>query len=218
MSGKNLGSLILIATVLSVVLPNLTSPSLVNAQPTGSANKMVQAGGGSENSPLTTFNPQNIEIKAGESVTWTNPTPVSEPHSATFMKDNKSFADYAAPFVVPNSTEFRSLDPNANAQPLFAPIPGENPNTKTVVTVNARSFIPVVIDSSGKNVTYLPPNSNYTMDGTESYVNSGWLWPEGQAPPGGPPITKFTITFEKAGTYHYICGVHPWMTGTVIVK
>ena len=35
------------------------------------------------------------------------------------------------------------------------------------------------------------------MNGTESYVNSGWLWPEGQAPPGGPPIGKFTVTFEK---------------------
>jgi hypothetical protein len=55
--------------------------------------------------------------------------------------------------------------------------------TKTVVTVNARAYIPTVLDSSGKNVTYLPPNSNYTMDGTESYVNSGWLWPEGKTLP-----------------------------------
>lgn len=38
------------------------------------------------------------------------------------------------------------------------------------------------------------------MDGMESYLNSGWLWPEGQSPPGGPPITKFTVTFEKPGT------------------
>jgi hypothetical protein len=43
--------------------------------------------------------------------------------------------------------------------------------------------MPTVLDSSGKNVTYLPPNSNYAMDGTESYVNSGWLWPEGKTLP-----------------------------------
>ena len=42
----------------------------------------------------------------------------------------------------------------------------------------------------------LPPNSNYSIDGTERYVNSGWLWPPGLAPPG-PPLTNFTITFEK---------------------
>jgi len=56
------------------------------------------------------------------------------------------------------------------------------------------------------------------MDGTESYVNSGWLWPQGQVPPGAPPITTFTITFEKPGIYDYVCTVHPWMTGSVVVK
>ena len=82
------------------------------------------------------------------------------------------------------------------------PVPGETSQTKTVVTVNVRAYIPVVIDSTGKKVTYLPPNPNlnYTMDRTESYLNSGWLWPEGQSPPGGPPITKFTVTFEKPRT------------------
>jgi plastocyanin len=56
------------------------------------------------------------------------------------------------------------------------------------------------------------------MDGTESYVNSGWIWPQGQIPPGAPPITSFTVTFEKPGIYDYVCTVHPWMTGTVMVK
>ena len=52
------------------------------------------------------------------------------------------------------------------------------------------------------------------MDGTESYVNSGWLWPQGQVPPGAPPLT---ITFEEPGIYDYVCTVHPWMTGSVEV-
>ena len=182
------------------------------------SSKIVAAGGGNSTSPLTIFVPDNIEIKAGESVTWNNPTPVAEPHSVTFMNDGKYFPAFVAPFQVPNSTEFHSLVPNSNAEPLIVPGPGESPQTKTVVTVNARAFIPVVIDSSGNNVTYLSPNSNYTMDGTESYVNSGWLWPEGQAPPGGPPITIFTVTFDKPGTYSYVCNVHPWMTGKVTVK
>lgn len=26
----------------------------------------------------------------------------------------------------------------------------------------------------------------------------------------------FTVTFQKAGTYGYICILHPWMTGQVV--
>jgi plastocyanin len=29
---------------------------------------------------------------------------------------------------------------------------------------------------------------------------------------------KFSYTFAKAGTYQYFCGIHPKMTGTVVVK
>lgn len=178
----------------------------------------MTSGGGNSTAPLTIFVPQNIGISVGESVTWNNPTPVAEPHSVTFMKDNKYFPAFAAPFRVPNSTEFKSLDPNSSADPLFVPVPGQTPETKTVVTINALAYVPAVIDSTGNNVTYIPPNSNYTMDGTENYVNSGWFWPEGQALPDGPPITEFTVIFEKAGTYPYVCTVQPWMTGAVTVK
>ena len=214
----NKPQIIMIAIVVTSTLSMLTSINQVDGQTSEHSPKIVGAGGGNSTSPLTIFVPENIEIKAGESVTWNNPTPVAEPHSVTFMKDDKYFPAFVAPFHVANSTDFQSLDPNSNAEPLFVPVPGESPQTKTVVTVNARAFIPVVLDSSGKNVTYLAPNSNYTMVGTESYVNSGWLWPEGQAPPDGPPITKFTVEFEKPGTYSYVCNVHPWMTGKVTVK
>jgi plastocyanin len=196
----NKPQIILVALVVTSTLSILTSLNQVDAQTNENSAKIVAAGGGNSTS-LTIFVPDSIEIKAGESVTWNNPTPVAELHSVTFMKDSKYFPAFVAPFQVPNSTEFQSLVPNSNVEPLIVPVPGESTQTKTVVTVNARAFIPVVLDSSGKNVTYLPPNSNYTMDGTESYVNSGWLWPEGQAPPDGPPITKFTVKFEKPGTY-----------------
>jgi len=109
--------------------------------------------------------------------------------------------------------------PNPNLEPLIVPNPpGTEPTTtKTVIIDNARAYNPTVIDSAGKNVTYLPPNANYTMDGTESYINSGWLWPQGQVPPGAPPLTTFTVTFEKPGIYDYVCTVHPWMTRSVEV-
>jgi plastocyanin len=56
------------------------------------------------------------------------------------------------------------------------------------------------------------------MDGTEKYVNSGWLLPKGQEQSYPGSGNTFTVTFQKAGTYGYICGVHPWMVGSVVVK
>ncbi|TLX92130.1 MAG: hypothetical protein E6K94_00655 [Thaumarchaeota archaeon] len=163
-------SLVLVCTITSLVYLNT-----VYAQPSSVSPKVVHAGEGNATSVGTSFVPQKIEIKAGESVMWDNP------------------------------------------EPLIAP-PQSGETTKRVIMINARAYTPVVIDSTGKNITHLPPNSNYTMDGTESIVNSGWLWPDGQAPPGGPSINKFTITFEKSGTYNYVCNVHPWMKGTVKVN
>ena len=86
-----------------------------------------------------------------------------------------------------------------------------------MIAVNARTFNPAVIDSSG-NVEFMNPNANYTMDGTEKYVNWGWFLPKGmeQLTPGAG--NTFTVTFEKPGLYNYLCILHPWMTGSIVVK
>jgi plastocyanin len=84
--------------------------------------------------------------------------------------------------------------------------------------VNARSYIPTVIDSQG-NVKHLPPPAaEYTVIGSEKYVNSGWLLPKGQQQGFPGSSTTFTVTFQKAGTYNYLCELHPWMHGSVLVK
>src|SRR5574341_261535 len=158
--------------VSSVALLLYISP--VQAQPIPVANKLVHAGDGNATSVLVSFVPQQIKINAGESVTWDNPTAVAEPHSVTFMKDKKFFADFVAPFNVPNSTEFQSPQPDSNSEPII--VPSQSAESKIVMTVNARAFNPVVIDLNGK-VTNLPRNANYTMNGAENYINSGWLWP-----------------------------------------
>ena len=177
----------------------------------------VEAGGGNSTDVKTVFVPQKIEIKAGQTINWYNPTPVEEPHSVAFLKDSRLFPLFAVPFAVPASTEFKALISSPNVEALIVPS-NDTTATKTVIGANARAFNPTIVDSTGKNVTYLPPNANYTMDGTESYVNSGWMWPEGQVPPGAPPITEFTVTFEEPGIYDYVCTVHPWMTGSVVVS
>jgi plastocyanin len=209
--------LVSLSLTFALSLVAVSNSGITFAQSAETATKLVHAGEGNASIVLNDFIPKNIQINTGESITWDNPTSVPEPHSVTYLQDKKYFPQYAAPFLVSNSTEFQPVDPNSNSEPAFAPAQTDEA-TKTIVAVNARAVVPTVIDASGNNVTYLQPNSNYTMDGTESYVNSGWLSPEGQAPPGSPPITKFTLTFEKPGTYFYVCNVHPWMTGSVIVK
>lgn len=174
----------------------------------------VRAGAGSHVAPLTLFFPNHAEIKVGETVEFYNPTKVSEPHTVTFIMDNSTFADFAAPFVINNQTAVTSAVPNANADPIV--MPGPN-GTNVIVALNNRSFMPTVVDSTG-NAIYLEPNANYTVTGTEKYINSGWMWPKGLSPPGLPPIDTFSLTFEKEGTYNYICVIHPWMSGDIVVR
>ena len=173
----------------------------------------VRAGVGGPISPLTWFFPQNAQIKVGETVAWYNPTKVAEPHTITFMKSPASFAPIEAPFIVANGTTFSSPDPAMNAEPSL--LPGPN-GTQIAIVANARATMPVTI--TGEEVEYLPLNSNYTLTGDEDYVNSGWLWPDGQTPPGLPEIETFSVKFEEAGTYQYLCLIHPWMAGTVTVS
>ena len=199
--------------LVSTLLIGITG-STVNAQVS------VLAGGGNGTSPLTAFVPKDIEIKAGESVIWTNPTPVAEPHTITFLSNGTFFAPPLAAFTVPNSTEFTPVVQGENVEPTIIPSNGVGSSnaTKIVLIDNARSTHPTVIDSTGKSAIYLSPNSTYTFQGNEQYLNSGWMWPEGQVPPGAPYLATFTVKFEKPGTFSYICIVHPWMTGSVTVS
>lgn len=174
----------------------------------------VAAGGGNATAPWTVFVPQEIRIKAGDTIVWDNPTKdAAEPHTVTFVLDNSTMAHVEAPVGVSNTTEFTVIPPGSNNDPIL--IPSEE-GINTVIAVNARTFNPTVIDSQGA-VQFMNTNANYTMIGDEKYVNSGWLLPtglEGLYPGSG---NTFSVTFEEPGTYEYLCIIHPWMTGSVVV-
>ena len=143
---------------------------------------------------------------------------VPELHTVSFIRQEGYFANFESPYLIANGTELTPANSiEKNTEPLIIPAQNDTTTDNVILANNAGSSKPVVIDAHN-NVKYLQPNANYTMTGDESYVNSGWMWPQGQAPPGAPPIKSFSITFEKAGTYEYLCEVHPWMKGQVIVQ
>ncbi len=71
------------------------------------------------------------------------------------------------------------------------------------------SLFSTVIDSQVSVKHFVPLNAAYTMNGSEKYVNSGWLVPKGQEQAFSGSSNRFTVTFQKTGTYHYICQLHP---------
>jgi len=54
------------------------------------------------------------------------------------------------------------------------------------------------------------PVGGPAYDGT-GYINSGML-------PAGPDATSFSLTFSKAGSYSYVCLLHPGMAGQIVVQ
>jgi plastocyanin len=174
----------------------------------------VEAGRGNASAIIDHFFPKTMEIKIGQNITWYNPTQVAEPHTVTFALDTKTLTGPVAAFAInPSSTQFMPIPPDSNNEPVK--VPGKD--NVVAVALNARSFIPTIIDSQG-SVKHFAPNAAYTMDGTEKYVNSGWLLPKGQEQAFPGSGNTFTVTFQKAGTFKYVCTLHPWMQGTVIVK
>ncbi|MFL6405974.1 MAG: hypothetical protein ACJ71F_02740 [Nitrososphaeraceae archaeon] len=209
-----------LSTTLLIITSNFTMTSAQNTTNSSNNNTTatttsikVHAGGGNTTDMLAVFVPQQIQVSAGQSITWDNPSPVAEPHTVTFVLDNKTATEIVSPFAVPNSAQFTPIPADSNSQPLRPP--GQN---NMVIAINARSYIPTIIDSQGSVKQFAPPNAAYTMDGSEKYVNSGWLVPKGQEQVFPGASTSFTVTFQKAGTYHYIYQLHPWMAGSVIVK
>src|ERR671933_3073511 len=182
----------IVFSILAIAIS--ASSKLVLALPNTAATSntiKVEAGRGNASAIIDHFFPQTAKIKVGQSITWYNPTQVAEPHTVTFALDTKTMTRPVAPFAInPSSTQFMPIPPDSNNEPVKAP--GKN----VAVALNARSFIPTIIDSQG-GVKHFAPNAAYTMDGTEKYVNSGWLLPKGQEQAFPGSGNTFTVTFQK---------------------
>jgi plastocyanin len=96
---------LLIATTNFKVTSAQNPSSDNNTTTTTTSSKTVHAGGGTSTDMLVVFVPQLIQVGLGQSVTWDNPSTVGEPHTVTFVLDNKTATDIVSPFAVPNSTQ-----------------------------------------------------------------------------------------------------------------
>jgi plastocyanin len=114
-------SIMLFATILATVAAatlsmnplvlaqnNSSNASVTTTQP--NATVKIQAGGGNSTIPYDAFYPKQIQISPGQIVSWYNAAKVGEPHTVTFVTDNKT----KAPFAVKNSSSFVAMPPDSN--------------------------------------------------------------------------------------------------------
>ncbi|MFN8623474.1 MAG: plastocyanin/azurin family copper-binding protein [Chloroflexota bacterium] len=125
---------------------------------TGTAAPMP--GGGTGFLELLEYTPPKIDIKAGDSISWS----ASAPHTVTFVPDGTD-----------PGTVF------ASEQAAFAPLGGTS------------------------------------YDGTAAVSSGVFLFP---VDPSTPPVTTYTLTFPKAGTYGFFCLLHSDLgqVGQVVVS
>ena len=169
----------------------------------------ADAGGGNATSPLNMFHPANITTNQNANVKWQNPTlGIQYPHTVSFIRADSNLT---IPKVSFNSSNYSSLVSKY-----------QNAQNAARVGVNAE-ILPTVISANG-SITNLDTYGNiagdgaqYNFTGTEKYVNSGFIWSEGNVPKGFPNVTSFTVQFEKQGVYHFQCLIHPEMRGNVTV-
>jgi plastocyanin len=95
--------------------------------------------------------------------------------------------------------------PTASAAPAAA-------SMKMTVTIANYSFHPANLTvKRGSTVTWI--NSDDDVHTIKSTA--------GPAAFGSPALDgggRFGFTFQQAGTYHYICSVHPYMHGVIVVR
>src|SRR6185437_15119958 len=84
--------------------------------------------------------------------------------------------------------------------------------TRPAVTISHYSFQPGALTvAKGSTVTWLNKDDDvHTIKSTDG--------PEAFSSPALDNGNRFGFTFHRAGTYHYVCSVHPYMRGVIVVR
>jgi plastocyanin len=93
----------------------------------------------------------------------------------------------------------------------------------TAVAASATTTAAVKNEISIKANAFSPDNLNIKVGDTVTWINNDSYAhtikaAKGEFDSGNMASgTKFSFTFDKEGTYDYICGIHTFMTGKIIV-
>jgi plastocyanin len=88
--------------------------------------------------------------------------------------------------------------------------PAGGGGASAAVTVQQFAFSPKSVTvKAGTTVTWT--NND---DATHTVKSTDGAFTEQRLPSGG----SASVTFAKPGTFSYVCGIHPFMTGTVVVQ
>lgn len=148
----------------------------------------VLVGAGERTAAINAFFPQRLRIRAGDTVTWKMNTE-GDPHSVVFT-DQPPLDD-----VIPVPREggrgdlvFRGGGPGPSML-----------NPKVLYPTREEGARPEVWRGSG-------------------YVTSGIMFPELQQPPDIPLIDSYSLRFDRPGEYPYVCGMHDFHKGVIVVE
>jgi amicyanin len=85
-------------------------------------------------------------------------------------------------------------------------------DAKAAVTIDDYAFSPGTLTlKRGTTVTWINKDDDvHTVKSEEG--------PQGFKSPALDTGDSFTVTFDKAGTYQYICSIHPYMQGKIVVQ
>lgn len=87
-----------------------------------------------------------------------------------------------------------------------------SPALKPGIIISHYSFQPGTLTvAKGGTVTWVNEDDDvHTIKSTDG--------PEAFSSPALDHGNQFGMTFHRAGTYHYVCSVHPFMRGVIVVK
>jgi amicyanin len=102
------------------------------------------------------------------------------------------------------------------------------PGMKMKMAANGADVAPTEANAVNiNNFAFSPKEMTVAVGTTVTWTNKDEE-PHTVVTPGGGPATfksaaldtgdTFSFTFAKPGTYRYFCSVHPFMTGTIVVK
>src|ERR687896_241680 len=131
-----------------------------------------------------TYNPQTVEINAGESVTWFTPAEFPDIHTVTFVQDPNLRSDLILPFVPTAPTDFELLPPFNAGEPILIPTPD---GREAIVAVNKHVFYPTVLDANNQTTYLQGMDIQATLNSTVKALNSGIILPPMPAAGGAQP-------------------------------